>query len=110
MINEAKLDEIMVDLGYSENLLGTQYLRMAVKIYRPGMRMTLELYPAVAMANESTPARVERAIRHATSRAFDKAGWSDAPKRYFGNSINPKSGMPQNGELIARLERLCRDD
>lgn len=108
--NEAKLEQIMLELGYPENLLGTQYVRVAVQTYRPGMSMTMELYPAIARACESTPSRVERAIRHATARAFDKAGWSDAPQKYFGNSINPSTGTPRNGELIARLERLTRDD
>lgn len=109
-INEQKLDEVMLELGYSENLLGTHYVRVAVQTFRPGMSMMKELYPAIAKACESTPSRVERAIRHATARAFDKAGWSDAPRKYFGNSINPSTGTPLNGELIARLERLTRDD
>lgn len=108
--NEAKLEQILLDLGYPENLLGTQFVRVAVRIFRPGMSITKELYPAIAQACESTPSRVERAIRHATGRAFDRAGWSDAPLEYFGNSINPSTGLPTNGELIARLERVTRDD
>lgn len=110
MVNEEKLDKIMLDLGYSENLRGTQYLRAAVLAFRPRMSMVNELYPAIAAATESTPTAVERAIRHATARAFDRAGWSEAPRKYFGNSIDPSTGMPKNGELIARLERLARDD
>lgn len=110
MTNEAKLDQIMLELGYPENLIGTRMVRVAVQTFRPGMSVTKELYPAVATACDSTPSRVERAIRHATARAFDKAGWSDASQKYFGNSINPGTGTPQNSELIARLERLTRED
>lgn len=108
--DEEKLEQIMLELGFPENLLGTRYVRTAVEHYRPGMSITGELYPTVAAAYNTSPARVERAIRHATTRAFDRAGWCAAPMRYFGNSINPKTGIPMNSELIARLERITRAD
>lgn len=109
MINAKKLDEILLELGYPEHLSGTNALREALRIYRPGMAITCELYPAVAIATNSTPARVERAIRHATECAWDRQGYG-ADVRYFGNTISPEKGRPTNIELIARLEKLCREN
>lgn len=108
--NMEKLEQIMLELGYSDHLTGTRCLRVAVACYEPGMSITKTLYPAVAQVCDSTPSRVERAIRHATARAFDRGGWSGAGAKYFGNSINPHSGTPTNMELIARLERLTREN
>ena len=109
MINEEKVDEILLELGYPEHLTGTKALREALRIYRPGMEITRKLYPAVAAAMNSTPARVERAIRHATECAWDRQGYGTGV-RYFGNTISPEKGRPCNLELIARLERLCREN
>lgn len=109
MINEKKVDEMLLELGYPEHLTGTQMLRDAVRYYRPGMSITKELYPALAAAANSTPGRIERAIRHATENAWDRQGYGTALK-YFGNSISPEKGRPTNIELIARLERLCREN
>lgn len=110
MANEAKLDEIMLDLGFPENLTGTRYVREAVRRYRPGMSMTKELYPAIAKACSSTPFRVERCMRHATEIAFERSAWTNAGARYFGSGIGPFTCAPTNGELVARLERLTRED
>lgn len=109
MINEKKVDEILLDLGYPEHLTGTQMVREAVRYYRPGMSVTKELYPALAAAANSTPGRIERAIRHATASAWERHGYGTELK-YFGNSLHPERGMPSNSELIARLERLCREN
>ena len=109
MINERKIDDILLELGYPEHLSGTEALRAAVRLYRPGMAVTKELYPAIAAAVNSTPARVERAIRHATECAWDRQGYG-SDSRFFGNTISPEKGRPTNIELIARLERLCREN
>ncbi len=109
MINAKKVDEMLLELGYPEHLTGTNALREALRIYVPGMEITRKLYPAVAAAINSTPARVERAIRHATECAWDRQGYCTSV-RYFGNTISPEKGRPTNNELIARLEKLCREN
>ena len=40
MINEQKLDDILLELGHDDFNLGTAYIRLAVKDYRPGIGMT----------------------------------------------------------------------
>lgn len=110
MINEAKMDQIMLELGFSEVLMGTDYLREAVRLYAAGKtQVAMEVYPAVAEKVMSAPARVERAIRHSIERAWER-GSLDAQQRYFGWSISAAKGKPTVGECIARLARVCREN
>ena len=109
MINEEKLEKVLLDLGYPELLSGTRYLREAVGLYVPGMAITKELYPAVARLNGSTPSRIERAIRHATQTAWCR-GSIMVQEMMFGSTINPETGIPTNGELVARLARVCDEN
>lgn len=109
-INKQKLEEIMLDLGHAENLLGTGYLRHGVELYDQGMRrMTKELYPAIAEMTGSTPTRVERAMRHSIETAWDR-GSELTQLQYFGWSVNPDKGAPTVGEYVARMARVCHAD
>lgn len=109
MHDEKKLDELLMDLGYSDNLAGTSYIRAAVSLYEFGRGITKEIYPTVAQQFKTTPSRVERSIRHSTERAFARAGYArDAATAVFGNSVDARSGYPTNSELIARLARLTK--
>ena len=110
MIYEAKLDQIMLELGFPEVLLGTDYLREAVRQYAAGKtQIAMEVYPAVAEKVMSMPARVERAMRHAIERAWER-GSLEAQQFYFGWSISAAKGRPTVGECIARLARICREN
>lgn len=104
-----KLDQILMDAGYPENLSGTHYLRVAIQKYRRGMLITGELYPEVAKEVGSTASRVERAIRHATETACDRLGYYGLANLY-GNTIDPERGRPTNSEAIARLAKLLHDN
>lgn len=109
MIDARKLDECMMELGHPENQLGAEYIRMAVPMYESGLRhMTKELYPGIAAAANTTPSRVERAIRYSIETAWNR-GSPEAHNRMFGNSIDPDTGKPTNSEYLARMARLCRD-
>lgn len=108
MIDEKKLDECMLELGHPENHLGAGYIRLGVPLYDAGCRsMTKELYPAIARAANTTPSRVERAIRHSIETAWMR-GNPDAQRRLFGYSIDPYTGKPTVSEYVARMARLCR--
>lgn len=110
MINEQKLDKVLLDCGLRDNLLGTDYVRRAVANYRPGMSLTKELYPVIAAAANTTPSRVERAMRHAIESGFDRCGYNDEVLSMFGNTIDPSTGKPTNGEFVARIARLINEN
>lgn len=110
MINERKMDEMMLELGHAENILGTGYLRRAVHYYDEGYRAaTKELYPAIAEAANTTVSRVERAMRHSITSAWGR-GSLDAQRTYFGFSVNPDKGAPTVMEYVARMQHLCHEE
>lgn len=109
MINEAKMDEILLELGHDDFNRGTAYIRDAVQMYRPGMGFTKELYPGIAKAHDSSAARVERCMRHSIEKAWAR-GDTAAQRKWFGFSVDPNTGKPRVGEYVARLARLCRED
>lgn len=109
MVNSEKLEQIMIELGHSERLSGTRMIRLGVAIYRPGIGITKELYPAIAEAAGSTPSRAERAMRHSIATAWSR-GCLDTQQRIFGHSINPNTGVPTVGEYLARLHRVCDEN
>ncbi len=70
-----KIKELLGEFGISKNLLGYKYLQDAVEEYYLKVRKNevfriTAIYQIVAEINDSTVSRVERAIRHAISVAF----------------------------------------
>lgn len=107
-INEEKMDNVLLELGHDDFNRGTEMLRIAVRLYE-GQPLTKELYPAIAKLKDSTPARVERCMRHSIEKAWSR-GNPDAQMKWFGYSIDPNSGKPCVGEYIARMARICREN
>ena len=69
--------------------------------------ITKELYPTVAKDFNTTPSRVERAIRHAIEVAWDR-GDVDTLNSYFGYTIQNSRGKPTNSEFIAMISDKLR--
>lgn len=108
-INLQELDAQMLLLGFRESISGTEMLRVAVQEWEPGMSTTKELYPIVARKCGSTPARVERAMRHAIETAFNR-GSIDTIMGLFGYSLSPDKGKPTVSEFVARMARVCSNE
>ena len=70
-------------------------------------RITGKLYPAVAQKFNTTPSRVERAIRHAIECAWARCDLG-VISEYFGNTVSPTRCKPTNSEFIARLANIIR--
>ena len=85
---------------------GYQYLREAIIIAVNDMdvinAITKVLYPQVAKTFQTTPSRVERAIRHAIEVAWDR-GDLDTLQRFFGYTVSNTKGKPTNSEFIALI-------
>ena len=108
MKNTQILENVMLDLGHDFRCIGTDFLMQAAGLYEPGMRLTKELYPALALANDTTAGAVERAMRHSIDKAWTDRCSLDSRSIWFGNSINPETGRPTPGEYVARLARIIR--
>ncbi|HYE12599.1 MAG TPA: sporulation initiation factor Spo0A C-terminal domain-containing protein, partial [Patescibacteria group bacterium] len=71
--------------------------------------VTKELYPAIAKKNNTTPTRVERAIRHAIEVAWNR-GEIDTINGLFGYTVHNNKGKPTNSEFIALIADKLRLD
>ena len=104
--SETTITDIMHEIGVPSHIKGFQYLReaiiLAVKDNDVINAMTKELYPQVAKAFCTTPARVERSIRHAIEVAWER-GDLDTLQRFFGYSVSNTKGKPTNSEFIALI-------
>lgn len=69
--------------------------------------VTKELYPAVAERYNTTPSRVERAIRHAIEVAWNR-GKIETLDKLFGYTVSNAKGKPTNSEFIALIADKIR--
>lgn len=116
MNNELEIDitNVIHEIGVPAHIKGYQFLRDAITLVvtKPEFlnAVTKELYPTVAAMNNTTPSRVERAIRHAIELAWNR-GRIETLEALFGYTIKNDKGKPTNSEFIAiiadklRLER-----
>ena len=97
---------IIHEIGVPAHIKGYQYLREAIIIAVNDMdvinAITKVLYPQVAKTFQTTPSRVERAIRHAIEVAWDR-GALDTLQRFFGYTVSNTKGKPTNSEFIALI-------
>ena len=103
---ESMVTNIIHEIGVPAHIKGYQYLREAIIIAVGDMdvinAITKVLYPQVAKAFQTTPSRVERAIRHAIEVAWDR-GDLDTLQRFFGYTVSNTKGKPTNSEFIALI-------
>ena len=69
--------------------------------------ITKILYPTLAKKYQTTPSRVERAIRHAIEVAWSR-GRMETLDALFGYTINTGKGKPTNSEFIALIADKIR--
>ena len=102
----AAVTAIIHEIGVPAHIKGYQYLRHAIVLTVRDMDLinavTKVLYPAVAKHFNTTPSRVERAIRHAIEVAWDR-GDLETLQKYFGYTVSNAKGKPTNSEFIAMI-------
>ncbi len=103
---ETMVTGIIHEIGVPAHIKGYQYLREAILLAVEDMdvinSITKVLYPRVAKTFDTTPSRVERAIRHAIEVAWDR-GDLDTLQRFFGYTVSNTKGKPTNSEFIALI-------
>lgn len=99
------------EIGVPAHIKGYQYLREAIMMSVDDSTMissiTKILYPTIAKRFETTPSRVERAIRHAIEVAWSR-GKMETLDTLFGYTINTGKGKPTNSEFIALIADKIR--
>lgn len=103
---EVVVTEMIHRLGVPAHIKGYHYLRCAImkSLEDPEMleSVTKLMYPSVAKDFDTTPSRVERAIRHAIEIAWDR-GDVEILNSFFGYTVNTGKGKPTNSEFIALI-------
>ena len=108
---EQKITNILHQIGIPTHIKGYQYLQIAIShvMDEPeymNSYMTTRLYPKIAEKCDTTPWRVERAIRHAIERAWKRE--NDVLYSIFGNTIDPERGKASNKEFIVRIAEILK--
>ncbi|MBO5373455.1 MAG: sporulation transcription factor Spo0A [Lachnospiraceae bacterium] len=110
---ETDVTNIIHEIGVPAHIKGYHYLREAIMMSVDDIEMlnsiTKILYPTIAKKNQTTPSRVERAIRHAIEVAWSR-GKMDTIDELFGYTINNGKGKPTNSEFIALIADKIRLD
>lgn len=108
---ETDVTDIIHEVGVPAHIKGYQYLRDAIMmvIQEPEMlnSITKILYPTIAKRNQTTPSRVERAIRHAIEVAWSR-GNMDIINTLFSYTVSTGKGKPTNSEFIALIADRIR--
>lgn len=106
-----RITEIMHQIGVPAHIKGYLYLREAIEMVTKEVELlgaiTKELYPMVAKKFNTTPSRVERAIRHAIEVSWER-GNAKAINNIFGHSVTTESGKPTNSQFIAKIADKLR--
>ena len=108
---EALVTNIIHEVGVPAHIKGYQYLREAIMMVVNDIdvinQITKSLYPKIAAKYNTTPSRVERAIRHAIEVAWGR-GQQEAVESIFGYTISASKGKPTNSEFIAMIADKLR--
>lgn len=108
---EARVTNMLHEIGVPAHIRGYHYIREAIIMSVNDIEVlnyiTKELYPSIAKKCNTTPSRVERAIRHAIEVAWNR-GKVDAIDNLFGYTVSTHKGKPTNSEFIALIADKLR--
>lgn len=97
---------ILLSLGIPAHIKGYAFLREAIILSADNKEMlasvTKMLYPTIAQKYQTTPSRVERAIRHAIEVACSR-GNIGMMTTLFGCTVSNGKRKPTNSEFIALI-------
>lgn len=101
---ESLVTRVLHEIGVPAHIKGYQYVReaiiLAVKDENNSNAILKCRYDQVSKVFNTTPRRVEQAIRHAVEVAWDR-GDLDTLQRYFGYTVSNTKGRPTNTEFIS---------
>jgi len=110
---DLEVTSIIREIGVPAHIKGYQYLRDAIMMIVAEVEIlgavTKVLYPMIAEKYNTTPSRVERAIRHAIEVAWNR-GNLDVINRLFGYTVKIEKGKPTNSEFMAMIADKLRMD
>ena len=105
------ITKLLHELGVPSHIKGYTFIKEGINlIYNdPSLSsaITKELYPIIAKKYDTTPSRVERAIRHAIEVSWNRANW-ELMEEIFGYSVDIDKAKATNSEFIFTLADKLR--
>ncbi|MEG0261293.1 MAG: sporulation transcription factor Spo0A [Lysinibacillus sp.] len=116
-VNQHQIDStitaIIKEIGVPAHIKGYSYLREAIQMVYEDIELlgsvTKILYPEIAKKFNTTPSRVERAIRHAIEVAWNRGNY-ESISTMFGYTVHHLKSKPTNSEFIAMIADKIRID
>ena len=108
---DTTITSIIKEIGVPAHIKGYAFLREAIqKVYTDADLLgsvTKVLYPEIADKYNTTPSRVERAIRHAIEVAWNRGNY-EVISKMFGYTVHHLKSKPTNSEFIAMIADKIR--
>ena len=111
--NRTLVSNLLLNLGVATNLRGYAYLRDAIlaELRDPGQQVTKTLYPDVGKPYGASGAQVERSIRTAIEKAWNRRN-EGTWRQYFSVDSEGAVSKPSNAVFICTLagcvDNSCR--
>lgn len=103
---DAIITDLLHSLGIPSHLRGFKYIRDGILLIynsvHPISYITKDIYPELSKKYDTTPSRIERAIRHAIEVSWNR-GDVDLMDELFGNSLNINRDKPTNAEYLTTI-------
>ncbi len=103
---QLSITKLLHELGVPSHIKGYTFIRKGINlIYNDtslSSAINKELYPIIAKKYDTTPSRVERAIRHAIEVSWNR-GDIDLMEEVFGHSVDYDKAKPTNSEFIVTV-------
>ncbi|MFC4411164.1 sporulation transcription factor Spo0A [Chungangia koreensis] len=108
---DTTITAIIKEIGVPAHIKGYAFLREAIQMVYNDVDLlgsiTKVLYPEIAQKFNTTPSRVERAIRHAIEVAWNRGNYESISKM-FGYTVHHLKSKPTNSEFIAMIADKIR--
>lgn len=108
---DTAITSMIKEIGVPAHIKGYAFLREAIQMVYSDVELlgsvTKILYPDIAKKYNTTPSRVERAIRHAIEVAWNRGNY-DLISKTFGYTVHHLKSKPTNSEFIAMIADKIR--
>ena len=102
---DLEISQILHNLAIPSHIRGYKYIRDGIMIIYNNESVSLitkEIYPQIASKYETTPSRVERAIRHAIEVSWIRGDLA-LMEDLFGFSVSCDKAKPTNSEFLSTI-------
>lgn len=95
------------NIGFHTQYIGTEYIATALLLLSENQdtyfQISKTIYPALATQYQTDPSNVEKAIRMAIERVWNKSSLLQLQK-YYPFEVENKNGRPSNREFISNMK------